>query len=516
MPEMTMINVIGQQDLLFILPEIILAVGVLFVLVLTALTFKKTSEENNAIMQTAMLFVLLSLSALVIVFRQFPPHAPQNFMMGALTADYFSYLMRILVLVGSGLTVAISHRFLEQNTRIQGDFYALVLGATLGGMFLASANDLITVFVALETLSITSYILAGYLRKTARSAEASLKYLIYGGMGTAVFLFGLSLIYGLSGSTNFVQIAEVLTQYQGVEHPTFVVLLLMVFAALAYKLSIAPFHMWAPDVYEGAPTPVSAFLSVVSKTAAFAITIRLLLVVFADFANWEAFWTILAVLSMTIGNFVALRQKDAKRLLAYSTVAHAGYMLLGLVVGSTLGIGSLVYYLIAYLFMNIGAFASVIYFSTLTRTTDIEAFSGLVQKRPGLALGFSICLLSLTGIPFTSGFFAKFFLFQTVAMSGTGYLWLVIVALLNSTISLAYYINIIRLMVVKEPSSVVQAIPSRADHPAYLSTALAFSVAVTLVLGIFASPFFNLSQMSVEQLAQERTLNLSFIPNLSR
>ncbi len=509
MPETMAMNVIGQKDMLFILPEIILTVGLLAILCLTMMTHKKTRHENAGLMQVSLVFVLGSLAALIWQFAQQPSMEPETMMFGALRADLFSYVMRAMLLAGLGITVAISHAFLERNTKIIGDFYALVMGATLGGMVLSAANDLAAVFIGLETLSITSYVLAGYLRRTTRSAEASFKYLVYGGMGTAIFLFGLSLVYGLSGSTNFSDIATALAAYQGVMHPTLLLMVIMVFAALAFKLSIAPFHMWAPDVYEGAPTPVSAFLSVVSKTAAFAVTIRLLMVIFPGFPAWAELWTILAVLSMTIGNFVALKQRNVKRLLAYSTVAHAGYMLTGLVVGSSAGVGSIVYYLMTYLFMNLGAFACVIYFGILTGSDDIESYRGMVQKRPGLVLAFSIFLLSLAGIPITAGFFAKFFLFQAVIMSNPAYTWLVIVALLNSTVSLAYYINIIRLMVVKEPSDAVNAIPAHTSTPWALGSALTISVAATLLLGVFASQFLNYSTESVKQLVQERPVVVS-------
>lgn len=508
MPEFASIDFMGQ-NLLYLLPEGILTLGLLVVLSLLLVTSKKTPEENMALMGTSLAFIVASLLSLGWTFQMLNPTVPQPVMFGTMTSDVFGFLVRMLLLIGAAVSIAIAPRYLEQKTRVIGDFYVLVMGATLGGMFLASSSDLIMAFVGLETLSITSYILAGYFRKTVQSAEASFKYLIYGGMGTAAFLFALSLVYGLVGSTNFTDIAQVLQAYQHVTHPTLVVLMLFLVAALAYKLSIAPFHMWAPDVYEGAPTPVSAFLSVVSKTAAFALTIRILLVLFPGFSQLTTLWVVLAVLSMTIGNLVALKQTNIKRLLAYSTVAHAGYMLLGLVIATPDSIGSILYYLITYLFMNLGAFACAIHFNSLTGSDAIDDYRGLVQKQPLLSLGFSLCLLSLTGIPITAGFFAKFFLFQSVIASGTGYLWLVIVALLNSTISLAYYINVIRLMVVKEPSAAVQRIPSFSRMPMSLSTALTMCVLITVLLGVFASPFYEFSKQSVKQLTQEHALFVS-------
>jgi NAD(P)H-quinone oxidoreductase subunit 2 len=433
-------------------------------------------------------------------------------MYGSMRLDIFAFLMRLMLLLGCGMTIALSHRFLMQTTRIVGDFYALVMGATLGGMFLASATDLVLLFVGLETLSITSYILAGYLRRNTFSAEASLKYLVYGGMGTAVFLFGASLLYGLSGSTQFDEIAATLATYQGIFHPMLWLLLLMLIAPMAFKLSLAPFHMWTPDVYEGAPTPVSAFLSVVSKTAAFALIIRVLVLLLASISGWPFLLGILAVISMTLGNVVALKQTSLKRLLAYSTIAHAGYMLLGLVVNTTAGLAGLIFYLMTYLFMNMGAFAAVVGFQTMTGTDRIEALSGLVRSKPFLTLSFSVFLLALAGIPITSGFFAKFFLFQSVAASGPAYMWLVIIALVNSTISLAYYLNVIRLMVVKDPSPEVLAIAKRMPVAWPMQTVMTMALAVTLVMGIFATPFYRMGVLSATQLATQGRIHLSIHP----
>lgn len=516
-------NPILLQSLVHFLPEVILVVGLLVLLVLTVLRYKKTDEDNEWLMSVALVFIAGSVASLAVLGKHYvetlsggSSEVMTSVMSGTLTPDLLSLLVRFILLVGAGLTVAMSHRFLTQTTRIVGDFYILVLGATLGGMFLASATDLVMVFVGLETLSITSYVLAGYLRRTPLSAEASLKYLVYGGMGTAVFLFALSLMYGLSGATGFAEIASALHSLQGLNHPILMVMLVMTLAAVAFKLSLVPFHMWTPDVYEGAPTPVSAFLSVVSKSAAFALAIRLLYMLFSGMPEWILLLSIFAIFSMVLGNVVALKQSSLKRLLAYSTIAHAGYMVLGLLVEPAAGVAGVLFYLITYLFMNLGAFASVIQIQNLLGTDDMSAIGGLVHKCPSLVLGFSLCLLSLAGIPITGGFFAKFFLFQSVLSAGGPHmLWLIVVALAASTVSLAYYVNVIRLMVVKEPSAQVEAIRVVPEMHWSLSTTLTLCVLATLLLGIFATPVYHLADGAAMQMAMWSKVQnqLSHVPD---
>jgi len=523
MNPLTVSSPLVLQSLVHFLPEFILATGLLVLLVLTVLKHKKSDEDNEWLMSVALVFVAGSIASLAVLGKHYADalsggagEVVSSVLSGIWAPVLLGLVVRLMLLVGAGLTVAMSHRFLAQTTRVVGDFYILVLGATLGGMFLASATDLVMVFVGLETLSITSYVLAGYLRKTALSAEASLKYLVYGGMGTAVFLFALSLMYGLAGSTGFVEIARTLQSLQGSGHPLLMVMLVMSLAAVAFKLSLVPFHMWTPDVYEGAPTPVSGFLSVVSKSAAFALAIRLLYMLFSGMPEWVLLLSIFAIFSMVLGNVVALKQTSLKRLLAYSTIAHAGYMVLGLLVEPAVGVSGVLFYLVSYLFMNLGAFASVIQIQNLLGTDDLEAVSGLVHKCPSLVLGFSLCLLSLAGIPITAGFFAKFFLFQSVMSAGGPHmLWLVVVALAASTVSLAYYVNVIRLMVVKEPSEQVQRVSVAPQMHWSLSTALTVCVLATLLLGIFATPVYHFTEGAANQMAlwSKAQVELSHVPD---
>lgn len=505
---------VQQQNLLLLAPEIILSIVILVSVV--HLAFAKTEAERQ---DTWLLAVCGTVIALICLFLHYAQlYSPDAGMLSVdahwlnrsvfyhmFQADLFSLVVRTFLVLGTLLVLFSSRFYVDRRMPVSGEFYVVMLSALLGGMLLSGATDLIMLFVALETLSISSYVLVGFLRGDLESAEAALKYLVYGGIATAVLLFGISLLYGFTGSTNFHEIAAHLATLDP-QYPLVAIMSVLILAGFAFKLSVAPFHMWAPDVYQGAPTPVTAFLSVVSKIAGFAVVMRVLYVVMAPIEGWFIVLATVSVASMVIGNVVALTQRNIKRLLAYSTVAHAGYLTLGLAVLSDEGLASLLYYLIAYLFMNIGAFAAVIHFDNLTGRNDIESYAGLVRKRPMLTLIFSVMLLSLAGIPITAGFFGKFFLFQAVAQAGSQHLWLVIIALLTSTVSLYYYLNVIRLMVIAEPSEAVANLPEdrEASHMvgnlSPVTLVLLLCVYATLILGILAEPFMMLARTSIREM----------------
>jgi NAD(P)H-quinone oxidoreductase subunit 2 len=484
---------------------------VLIFCVISSMTGKDMKDQQDT-WWLAFIGVLVTLFCLVThYFYVYFPNTPESgrfdwlntsVYMGIFQADIFSLLIRTLLVLGTLVVLLFTKRYVDDHTRVPGEFYVVLLSALLGGMLLSGAADLILVFVAIETLGISSYIMTGYLRGDERSAEASLKYLVYGGASTAVLLFGFSFLYGMTGSTIFEQMAPMLQTVSQNFSPAIPVMAVLIMAGLAFKLSVAPFHMWTPDVYEGAPVPVTAFLSVVSKIAGFAVAIRLISTVLFPIQGWFEVLAVMAVLSMVIGNVVALTQRNIKRLLAYSTISHVGYVFLGLMIMNTAGIASMLFYLVTYLFMNLGAFAIITHFGNLTGREDILAYAGLVRKRPFLALVFSIFLLSLAGMPITAGFFAKFFLFQSVAVAGDQYLWLVIVALITSTVGLYYYLNIIRLMVISEPSDAVGALPERPRNEMSfaMATAVAITLAGTLALGVAADPFMNFSEASAKAL----------------
>lgn len=492
---------IRDNNLMYLGPETLLTVVILACTLLVA--FSKTQEERK---KTWVLATLGSVFTLVVLglhyVLMYNTTAPQQHLVfgGILNADLLSLISRILMVVGTLLVLFFSRFFVDEKLEVPGEFYILLLCALLGGLFLSMANDLIMVFVALETLSISSYILVGYMRGNVASAEAGLKYLLYGSMATAALLFGFSILYGLTGAVGYNAIASALTTAAHVNPLIIAIMTVMIVGGVSFKLSAAPFHMWAPDAYEGAPTPVVAFLSVVSKIAAFTFAIRFFYLLLGPIAGWMALLSVLSVVSMVLGNVVALTQRNIKRLLAYSTVAHVGYLLLGLVVLTQDGLASLFYYLITYLFMNIGAFAVVMHFENKTGSVAIADYAGLVRKNPWLTAVFSVMLLSLAGIPITAGFFGKFFLFQAVANAGSQHIWLVITALLTSTVSLYYYLNVIRLMVIAEPSEVVEKLPAK-QCDALPAVSMAICLLATLALGIFASPLMNLSHQAVAQMA---------------
>lgn len=428
--------------------------------------------------------------------------------------DLLSSSARWLLLLGTFIVVLMSRHYVAQRSSSSAEFPVIVLGATFGGMLMTGANDLIMMFVGLETLGISSFILAGYFRDEAASAEASLKYLLYGGISTAVLLFGFSLLYGFSGGyTQFPQLVEGLSQLDlNTFQPAVVIMLVMIIGGLCFKLSAAPFHMWTPDVYHGAPTPVTGYLSVVSKIAAFALVIRFTMLVLqyvtpvssSGATILSGLFLVLAVLSMVIGNLAALRQANIKRMMAYSTIAHVGYLLVGFVVLQQATLASVLYYLVAYLFMNLGAFAVITYIGQEAKTDSISEYSGLIHKKPFMTLALTMFMLSLAGMPITAGFFAKFFLFQSIVGASPLNMGIFIFAFANSVVSMFYYLNIIRLTIVNEPSDTVQGMSRRVSLATTLPVLSAVIICLvgTLALGFYAEPTLKVASTSMAHLGQ--------------
>ena len=347
-------------------------------------------------------------SALILLAMQWDGEIQESFL-GAFIADNLAIAFRGVIVLSTLISLLISWRYADQNGSPIGEFAAILLAATLGAMLLCGSTDLVSVFVSLETLSVASYLLSGYLKRDSRSSEAALKYLLVGSAAAAVFLYGASLLYGISGSTNLKEIGTTLLI---APTPLSALALVFVLSTVAFKIAAVPFHQWTPDVYEGSPTPVVAFLSVGSKAAGFALAIRILVGCFSAFdTQWKLLFTVLAVLSMSLGNVVALAQKSMKRMLAYSSIGQAGFVMIGLVCGTEDGFAAMVLYMAAYLFMNLGAFACIILFSIRTGSDQISDYAGLYQKDPLITLGLSLCLLSLGGIPPMLGFFGKIYLF---------------------------------------------------------------------------------------------------------
>jgi len=349
-------------------------------------------------------------------------------------------------LITAWLSLFLSTDYIKNSGAALIEFISILLTATLGSMLLAGSNDFITAFVSLETLSLSSYLLSGYMKKDSRSNEAALKYLILGSTSSAFLLYGFSLLYGLTGGEiRFDSINIILLTSHLTNSLIYKLSLLMILTGLAFKLSLVPFHQWTPDVYEGSPSPVVAFLSVGSKAAGFVFTIRLLIFIFQPaYAIWENLLILLSISSMVFGNTAAISQTSMKRMLGYSTISQAGFMIMGILLNTQEGYQAMIIYLVMYLFMNLGAFGCIILFSNETNTDQITDYAGLYEKDPGLAFALSTCLLSLAGIPPLAGFFGKLYLFWSAWYKG--YEFLVIIALITSVISIYYYLRIIKMM----------------------------------------------------------------------
>jgi NAD(P)H-quinone oxidoreductase subunit 2 len=481
-----------------ILPEGIVIITLLTVLV-GDLIFGRNAARNLSYLAIGGL--LLAIGALVLQWDNPNPIA----FIGAFNSDPLSVVFRGIIALSAAVTIAISISYVEQTGTALAEFVTILLTATLGGMLLSGATELVTIFVSLETLSISSYLMTGYMKRDPRSNEASLKYLLIGASSSAIFLYGTSLLYGLSGGeTKLDAIAAGIASSNGNLSLGLIVSLVFSIAGIAFKISAVPFHQWTPDVYEGSPTPVVAFLSVGSKAAGFALAIRLLVTAYPLVSSeWHFVFTALAVLSLILGNIVALAQTSMKRMLAYSSIAQAGFVMIGMIIGTETGYASMVFYLLIYLFMNLGAFACVILFSLRTGTDRISDYAGLYHKDPFLTLALSICLLSLGGIPPLAGFFAKIYLFWAAWRAGA--YGLVLLALVASVVSIYYYLRVVKMMVVKEPQEMSDAIK---NYPAItwnvpgmrsLQVATIVALIATSLAGILSNPLITLATDSVSQ-----------------
>jgi NADH-quinone oxidoreductase subunit N len=388
-----------------------------------------------------------------------------------------------------------SSSYLEAEGLKVGEYYFLILCATLGMMFMASGIDLIAIFIGLETMAVAFYILVGYVKPNRRSNEAAVKYFLLGAFSLGLLLYGMSLLYGLSGTTNLRELTA--TFVAGESDGLLLIAIILVIAGIGFKIAAVPFHMWAPDVYEGAPTPVTAFLSVGSKAAAFAMLLRIFFEGLPGLVEeWRPIFYALAIITMTLGNIAAITQSNIKRMLAYSSIAHAGYILIGVVAGTPRGFTAIFVYLMVYVFMQLGAFAVV----TMLRRENVAGdelkdLSGLYSRYPVAAFAMLFFMLSLGGIPPTAGFMGKFWLFSAAIESG--YIWLAVVAVGNSAISLYYYIRVIVYMWIKEE---IAGPPIRVS-PAMVA-ALVITLVGTIVFGLYPRPLFELAAASTQVLRE--------------
>ncbi len=405
--------------------------------------------------------------------------------------DNFSLFFNIIFLVSTILVTLISMSYLGRDDRKQGPYYLLILLATLGMMLMAAGNELIIVFLGLELMSLSLYVLAGYFRDSPASSEAGMKYLLLGAFASAFFLYGIALIYGGAGTTNVPAIAEAITAPN--KSPLLLAGMFLLIVGFGFKVAIVPFHQWAPDVYEGAPTTVAAFISAGPKAAGFAAFLRIFMEALPNLqVEWSGAIIVLAMLTMTVGNVIAIAQTSIKRMLAYSSIAHAGYVLIGLAAANNDGISSAMLYLLVYCVMNIGAFGAVI----LAKTEDGESlmisdYAGLGIRKPLLAMFMTIMLLSLAGFPPTAGFVGKFYIFKSAVQAG--HIWLVIIGAINTAISAFYYLRVVVTMYMREPE---EELPF-ASYPSTLVVGLVLAAIGVLLIGILPSLMLTPAQNSV-------------------
>jgi NADH-quinone oxidoreductase subunit N len=464
--------------ILAILPEILLLV--LGVLVLLFDVVWKGEKRRALGWLTAGGTALISIVTLLIG----RPGEPQSVFGGMLRFDWLGFAFKQIFLLGA-IATALFMMDIEKLSR-RGQAYALLLTATLGMSLMASAADLVMLYLAIETTSIPLYVLAGFLLDDDRSAEAGFKYLLFGAMTSAVLLYGFSLLYGFTGTTS-------LTSFVG-SLPLALGLVFLIVVGLGFKISAVPFHFWAPDTYEGSPTPVAGFLSTASKAAGFAVLLRLFLTAFPQFVEqWAAVLAVLATVTMTVGNLLALAQKNIKRLLAYSSIAHAGYILIGVVAASKLGVASVIFYLIAYLLTNLAAFGIAAAFGRAAGSDEIASYAGLSRRSPGLAFAMLVAFLSLAGMPPFGGFIAKVLVF-TAAVE-TGWVWLAVVGVVNSIIGLYYYLTVLKVVYLyrmEGENEEQYPIPLTRPYALALTT---LSIAI-LVIGVLFAPWFDSASLA--------------------
>ena len=474
---------ISTTDFYYILPELVLTAGALLVLIADVALPK---SARGALAWVSLLAIGATLAALI-------PFANTRVEVahGLIAVDQFALFFKVIFLVAAAMTILMSTRFLEVEGAPPGEYYFLILCATLGMMIMAGGIDLVTILIGLETMAVSFYILAGFIKPNQRSNEAAVKYFLLGAFSLGILLYGMSLMYGLSGTTNLRTMA---LAFVGQERdPRLILAVILVVAGIGFKIAAVPFHMWAPDVYEGAPTPVTAFLSVGSKAASFAMLLRIFLEGMPSMsADWRLLFETLAIITMTVGNIAAVTQTNIKRMLAYSSIAHAGYLLIGVVAGTSRGVTAMMIYLFIYSFMQIGAFTVVVMLRRKDVVGDeLKDFSGLSFRHPFAAFAMLIFMLSLGGIPPTAGFMGKLWLFG--AAIDSGYVWLAVIGVLNSAISLYYYIRIVVFMYLKNETTGSQPRATPA-----LAFAMVLAVVVTIGLGLYPRALFEFAEHSAQ------------------
>ena len=468
------------NDVVYLLPEIIIAIGASALLLVPVIGGR--GARQSAKWWT--LVILAITAGSVIACSHAVEQIDQTRGFAAMFAlDPFSIFFKLLFIAAIAMVVLLSDDFLQESRYSPWEYYSLLSFALCGMMFMASGVHIITIYVGLELMSLSSYILAGYFKNEQKSTEAAMKYFVLGAVSSGILLYGISLIYGVCGSLNLMKIAEAMSTL--INNDALMVGVLMLGAGLCFKIAAAPFHVWTPDVYEGSPTPITAFLSTASKAAAFSIFARIFYIGFHNFrVDWSSVLAVIAALSMIVGNFAAITQDNVKRMLAYSSIAHAGYALLGIISISENGIRGVLLYTLVYVFATLGIWATVLMLRRHEYAGErVDDFQGLSQRAPFWAFAMIVFLLSLGGIPPTAGFLGKYYLFAAAVQAGFG--WLAIIAVLMSAVSMFYYLRIVVAMYLREGKE------SEVATTGPLKLVAGICLAVTIVFGIVPTPLID-------------------------
>ena len=471
--------------LLAILPELLLLT--LAVILLVVEPFWKTEDRRNTGWLT---FGGLIVSLIVSLLFARPAGDPQSVFGGMLRFDWYSFFFKMLFIFSAAATSL----FMMDHEKLgrRGESYILLLATTMGMGLMASSADLVMLYLAIETTSIPLYVLAGFMLDDKASTEAGFKYLLFGALTSAIMLYGFSLLFGFTGTTDLYKLAAMLPSGPSSAPILFGVIGLLL-VGLGFKVSAVPFHFWAPDVYQGAPTPVAGFLSTASKAAGFAVVLRLFIAAFPNFLDWTTVLAVLATITMTVGNLLALPQTNIKRLLAYSSIAHAGYAMIGVVAYSSLGSASVIFYLAAYILTNLLAFGLAMAFSRIAGSDEIKDYAGLSRRAFWLGISMLVAFLSLAGMPPFGGFVAKVFVFAAAVQSG--YVWLAIVGILNSIVAVYYYLNVLKYVYLYRMEGETEE-----SHPIPLTRPYTIALVVltlgVILLGTLFGPWFNWSNLA--------------------
>ncbi len=481
----------SAADLLFILPELLVITAACLVFVLDPVL--RTSDKD------ILVWLSLGTIAMCMGITASQINTPATIFSGLVLIDAYGAFWKLLLYFVTGLTILLSYSYLKEERLYFGEYYGFILLSLSGMMVMVSSADLLTLYLGTELMSLSLYVMAGLKRSEPRSLEASAKYFVLGAFSSGILLYGISLLYGATGSTRLPEIAAAISE-RSLDDPLLLFATILLAVGFGFKLAVVPFHMWTPDVYQGAPTSVTAFMAVASKAASFGAFLRVFIEGLGGLkANWSAIFLLLCLATLILGNIVALVQTNVKRMLAYSSIAHAGYALIGVVaagrMGDSSGIASVLLYLALYTFMTFGAFAIV---AMLRKGgiegEEIEDFTGLAKRQPVVALLMLIFMVSLAGIPPTAGFIGKLYVFMSAVEAGMA--WLAVVALIFAVISAYYYLRLVMVMYMREPSDLSSPTPQLVMSPT-LSIVLACAVAGVVIFGVYPNPLVNFAMQAV-------------------